>query len=363
MRFHINKQSEITAHEQLREQIIFLISTGQLAIGKEMPSVRVLSRQLGISLNTVSKVYSELVRGCWLIERPGAHHIVVERKEAKTASPPVADLDDLINRTVSLAHAHGYSLQQLAARIRECLLDQLPDHVLIVEPEPGMGEILRAEIRERIGYAPPSCGLRLLQQNPALGIGAVLITPTYLVDRLGFVAPHRRRILSVSYTPLDEVMATISKLGRPSMIGILSVSEAGLKTLSCMTAPGIGKQHSLHLFLMERLDSEQVDKVRFRRYRIEEYHPTNILKPAADGKTSPSVVPKLILEEPNGDNAVSAADLRCMDILFCDSVVYSFTDHPKRIKYQLLSSNSLDKIAAEAANLAGERVQTPPSAS
>ena len=363
MRFHINKQSEITAHEQLREQIIFLISTGQLPIGEEMPSVRALSRQLGISLNTVSKVYSELVRGCWLIGRPGAHHIVVESKEANRASPPVADLDDLINRTLSLAHAHGYSLQQLAARIRERLLDQPPDHFLIVEPEPKMGEILRAEIRERIGYAPPSCGIRLLQQNPALGIGAVLITPTYLVDRLGFVAPHRRRILSVSYTPLDEVMATISKLARPSMIGILSVSGAGLKTLSCMTAPAIGKQHSLHLFLMERLDSEQSDQVRFRRYEIEEYHPENILKPASDGKTSASVVPKLILEEPNGDNAVLAADLRCMDILFCDSVAYSFTDHPGRIKYQLLSRYSLDRIAAEAANLAGEGVQTPPSAS
>lgn len=351
MKFRMDKKSEVRPHEQLREQIIFLISTGELAIGEEMPSVRGLARQLGISLNTVSKVYSELVRGRWLIERPGAHHLIVERKDATRASQPVADLDDLIDRTISHAQAHGYSLQQLAARIRGRLLDQPPDHFLVVAPDPGIGELMREEIRERIGYAPPACSIHLLQPNPALGIGAILIAPSYLVETLGFVPPHRRRVLPITYSPLHENIATISQLSQPSMIGLLSVSGAGLKTISGMIAPAVGTRHSIHLFLMERLDPKDDCQYRFRRYKPEEYHPEDILKPAAINRTAASRSPEQKPEEPRGDNAISEADLRCMDILFCDSITSSRVHHPRLIKYQLLSEQSLNKIEAEAANL------------
>lgn len=350
MKFHINKQSGVRPHEQLREQIIFLISTGELGIGTEMPSVRALSRQLGISLNTVSKVYSELVRGCWLIERPGAHHLVVERKEATKTPRPLADLDDLIDHTINLAHTHGYSLQQLAARIRKRLLEQPPDHFLVVAPDPGMGELMREEIRERIGYAPLACSSSLLQQNPAIGIGAILVAPAYLVDTLGFIAPHRRRLLPVTYSPLDPIIATITKLSQPSMIGVLSLSKAGLKTLSGMFAPVVGSRHSIHLFLVERLGAKQDGEYHLRRYRVEEYHRADILRPASDHTSAPEVtLPKL--QDPRDDNSVSTADLRCLDVLACDSVAYALVQHPGRIRYQLLSEQSLNEIESEAGKL------------
>lgn len=351
MKFRINKQSEVRPHEQLREQIIFLISTGELAIGQEMPSVRALSRQLGISLNTVSKVYSELVRGRWLVERPGAHHLIVERKDLNSAPPPVADLNDLIDRTISLAQVHGYSLQQLAARIRARLLEQPPDHFLVVAPDPGMGELMCEEIRERIGYAPPACSIHLLQPNPGIGIGAILIAPAYLVETLGFVPPHRRWVLPVAFTPLDEIIATISQLKQPSMIGLTSVSSAGLKTVSGMFAPAVGTRHSIHLFLMERPDPKDRHQYHFRRYRAEEYHPGDILKPAGINMTAVSRTPEPKPEEHRSDNAVSAADLRCMDILLCDSITSSLIHHPRHIKYQLLSQQSLNRIEVEATNL------------
>lgn len=349
MKFHIDKQSEITPHEQLREQIIFLISTGELAIGAEMPSVRALSRQLGISLNTVSKVYSELVRACWLIERPGAHHSVVERRDANTVLPPVADMDDLIDRTIGLARAHGYSLQQLAARIRWRLLEQPPDHFLVVEPDPGMGELMREEIRKRIGYASTTCGIHLLQQNPGIGIGAILITPAYLVDKLSSVPLHRCQVIPVEYAPLDKIISTISELTQPSMVGLLSVSGAGLKTVSGMIAPAIGKRHSIHLFLMERHDPKNGSQYSLRRYKLKEYHPADILKPAADEKTIEWKAHDPKLEEHTDDSTVSAADLRGMDVLVCDSITSSLIHHPRQIKYQLLSEQSLDRIEAEAA--------------
>lgn len=347
MKFHINKQSEVKPHEQLREQIIFLISTGELPIGQEMPSVRALSRQLGISLNTISKVYSELVRANWLVEHPGAHHSVVRRKDRATMSLPVGDLDDLIDRTICLAQSHGFTLQELAERIRGRLLEQAPDHFLVVSPERGIGDVMCEEIRERIGYAPGSCGIQLLQQNPAMGIGAILIAPAYLIETLGFAPPHRRRVFPVAFSPLDGLIEVISQLSQPSMIGLLFVSGAGLKTINGMVAPHIGKRHSIHLFFMERSDPKDDSQYRFRRYGLEEYQPADILK----RRKSDPHAPEPQMQQPPDDSAVSATDLRCMDMLVCDSITFPLIDHPRRFKFRLLTEQSLNRIEAEASTL------------
>ena len=346
MKFHINKQSEITAHEQLREQIIFLIGTGELAIGEEMLSVRAVARQLGISLNTVSKVYAELERAAWLVKRAGTHHMVVERKGSIKLSLPGSDLDDLSDYIISLAHARGYSLQQLATHLRRRLLEQPPDHLLIVEPDPGLGELMQEETRRKIGYAPPTCGLHYLQQNPAMGIGAILIAPAYIVDKLGQNVIDGRRILPVFYTPIDRLILAISSLSKPSMVGWVSVSAAGLKTISGMLAPAIGDRHSLHLFLTEQLNQAETDRFCLRRYRGEEYRPIDILQPRSTPDSASSPAESAITHD--DDEILSLADLHCMDLIFTDSIAYRLIDHPHTVQHQLLSDDSLNRIKAAA---------------
>jgi len=80
--------------------------------------------------------------------------MVLERTKEK---PEPEDLEVLINRTIHVAQESGYSLQQLAARLRERLLEQPPDHLLIVEPETEMGELMREEIRQATGATPAGC--------------------------------------------------------------------------------------------------------------------------------------------------------------------------------------------------------------
>ena len=138
MKIEVNPRSEQPVHLQLREQVIFRISTGELPIGHIMPSVRELARQLKIHHNTVSLVYTELANERWLVKQPGSRYVVVQRRIEKIVPGNIEDLDDLIHRMIRLADQRGYSQQQLAARIHERLLEQPPDHLLIVEPEPGM---------------------------------------------------------------------------------------------------------------------------------------------------------------------------------------------------------------------------------
>jgi len=205
MQIRIDKQSEVPARDQLRQQIIFLIGTGQLSIGTALPSVRELARRLKVHHNTVSHVYSQLARDGWLAKRRGAR-LVVGRSAGNLRMEDFADLDDLIDRAIRLARSHGYSLQQLTTRVRARLLAEPSDHLLLVAPERGLGELIRAEIGEAIGYKPAACSASMLLQNPSIAIGAavptensVRITPHPcdtligdLVDALYLVGKHIR---------------------------------------------------------------------------------------------------------------------------------------------------------------------------
>jgi GntR family transcriptional regulator len=360
MKFAINPLSEVPIHLQLREQIIFRISTGELPIGHVMPSVRELARHLGISHNTVSHVYAELVHERWLVQRRGSRLAVVERgKDADAAE--VKDLEDLINRTIRLASERGYSLQQLAARIRERLLEQPPDHLLIVEPEREMGELMREEIRQSIGYAPAAWPISTLQHDPSWAIGAVLLTPAYLEEGLEGIPSQDRHIVSLTYAPADPHLARVRHLSEPSAVGVVSISPAALKTVSGLLASAVGERHTLHEFLMKW----PVGKggPRFTRFTMEEYpqRPTvRDFEPTSQKlRHEISVAASMNVGVPGGiegageTRLLSSDDLKFIDLLLCDTIAFGAVKHRHSVKCQLLSDESLREVAALAGNLPG----------
>src|SRR3974390_3053544 len=106
MKIRIDKTSEVPVHLQLREQIIFQISTGELPIGYAMPSVRELERRLGIHRNTISQAYAELVEERWLVKERGRRLVVVHRCDA----PPTkaeSDLEAVIEHLLVAARMRG----------------------------------------------------------------------------------------------------------------------------------------------------------------------------------------------------------------------------------------------------------------
>lgn len=58
--------------EQVHDQIAGLVTTGQLAAGERLPSVRQLAGDLGIAPGTVAKAYKALEADGFLITRIGA---------------------------------------------------------------------------------------------------------------------------------------------------------------------------------------------------------------------------------------------------------------------------------------------------
>jgi GntR family transcriptional regulator len=358
MKIHINKQSQAPVREQLREQIIYLLGTGKLPVGSTLPSVRELARQLKVHHNTVSHVYADLVREGWLITRRGSRVVAVQQAgNASQDEGKPASLDDVIDRMVQFAQERGYPLQQLATRVRERLLAEPPDHLLIVEPEAEMGILMREEIRRTIGQSPAGCTVARLQQDPGMAIGAVLLSPVYLVDGLECIPSKDRRIIPLTYTSGDRHLDLVRSLRQPSAVGLLSVSPAILKTASGLLSPLIGTRHSFHPLLLEPATGNGEDgRPSVRHYTAQDY-------PAGPGVRSFAAADR----KPNTGTAIAAkdgrqaeteelplrstADLGAIDLLFCDSMTYAAVKHPRRIMYRLLSDESLRDIASAAESL------------
>jgi GntR family transcriptional regulator len=60
MQIHIQSQSGVPIYQQVMQQIKYLVASGRLKPGEELPSIRVLAEQLLVNPNTIARAYREL---------------------------------------------------------------------------------------------------------------------------------------------------------------------------------------------------------------------------------------------------------------------------------------------------------------
>ena len=59
-RWRLDTESSVPPFEQIKLRILDLASSGELAVGSKLPSVRSLATDLGVAANTVARAYREL---------------------------------------------------------------------------------------------------------------------------------------------------------------------------------------------------------------------------------------------------------------------------------------------------------------
>jgi len=153
---------------------------------------------------------------------------------------------------------------------------------------------------------------------------------------------------------VEQHLAAVRHLSGPSVVGVLSISPAVLTTASGLLAPVIGGGHSLRTFIMEgRAEEPGSGRLHFARYTVSE-------RPLGPGARSWAIrnhgsahtIP--IAARTGRDNEqtrLASRDLRAIDLLFCDSITYGAVNHARRMKYRLLSDESLREITSSAESL------------
>lgn len=293
MQISVSKSSEVPLRQQLAEQIVFLITTGQLRKGQQLPSVRSLSRRIRVHYNTVSGAYQDLVRRHWLTRQRGSRLIV--GGGAGTGANSLSSLDELINESIQRAKDKGYSLQALTERVRDRLLAQPPDHILVIEQEIGLREIIRREIKEKLGWTVASCSPEQFENEPGLAVGAQVFAPNYVIEELKSLGSQNRLSISIVYSGADHFLDLIRSFKKPSIIAVVSVSHSLLKTAKSLLAPVIGRRHTFRAILLPE---------------------------------------------------VGRVELPGVDVAFCDTFAISRVSCSRKMRYQLISTSCLESLAA-----------------
>ncbi len=211
--------------------------------------MRELARRLKIHHNTVSEAYQDLIRRMWLVGRRGSR-VTVRALEEGVHPRTASGLDDLINTLIRVAREQGYSLQSLRERVREILLGQPPDHILVVEADAGLRRLLREEIRAAINWPVEACSRVELAANPGLGIGALAVAAHYAIPDVNPLLPKDRPAIPLAFSAADEQVELIRQRREPSVIAVVSVSEGFLQTAYRVLATATGSRHVLQQFLL-----------------------------------------------------------------------------------------------------------------
>lgn len=114
----IRNTGETPIYDQIVRQLKTLILKGELKAGEALPSMRLLARDLRISVITTKRAYEELEREGFLVTMPGKgcfvaaqnpellreealrrveEHLAQAVAEAKTGAVTLADLTDTLN--------------------------------------------------------------------------------------------------------------------------------------------------------------------------------------------------------------------------------------------------------------------------
>jgi GntR family transcriptional regulator len=119
--FAIDEKSGIPVWVQLRNRLLFLITSGHYQVGDQLPTVHKMAILLKINYNTVNKVYQGLERDGYIVSRRGQGTFVTEFTEKEDGTPgSTASLitDEYLSRMKSIGLTASDITELVQARLK-----------------------------------------------------------------------------------------------------------------------------------------------------------------------------------------------------------------------------------------------------
>ena len=100
-------------YEQITDQVKEQIMTGALAAGDALPSMRLLSKELRISVITTKRAYEELERDGFLENVPGKGCFVAPQNRELLREAQLRKVEEKLFQAVDEARKGGFPLEEL----------------------------------------------------------------------------------------------------------------------------------------------------------------------------------------------------------------------------------------------------------
>lgn len=113
MNISISNQNGKPIYEQITEQIKALILAGQLKEGDPLPSMRLLAKELRISVITTKRAYEELEREGFINTVPGKGCFVAPQNPELAREDALRRAEEHLSQAVDIAKTAGLTLSEL----------------------------------------------------------------------------------------------------------------------------------------------------------------------------------------------------------------------------------------------------------
>ena len=122
----IRNSGDAPIYDQITQQIKGLILRGDLKEGEALPSMRLLARELRISVITTKRAYEELEREGFITTVPGKGCFVAPRNLELAREETLRRAEEQLAQAVEIAKTGGLTLEELTETLNLLYGEELP---------------------------------------------------------------------------------------------------------------------------------------------------------------------------------------------------------------------------------------------
>jgi GntR family transcriptional regulator len=117
--FKLDPKSGVPFYRQIIDQIRYGISSGQLKVGEQLPTVRALAVDLKVNLNTVSKAYKELEIQNILETQQGTGTFIGSVKIEIPNDEKKKKIDEICIEFLNIAASYGFTKDNVIENLKK----------------------------------------------------------------------------------------------------------------------------------------------------------------------------------------------------------------------------------------------------
>lgn len=114
MELIIRNAGDVPIYEQITRQVKALILQGELREGDALPSMRLLAKDLRISVITTKRAYEELERDGFITTVPGKGCFVAPQDPGLAREDAMRRMEEKLSEAVTIGKVAGLSLAEMA---------------------------------------------------------------------------------------------------------------------------------------------------------------------------------------------------------------------------------------------------------
>ena len=118
MEIYLSNSGQEPIYAQITRQIKQQILSGQLQAGDALPSIRLLAKELRISVITTKRAYEDLENAGFIVTQPGRGSFVAAQNPALLHETHLKEVEDHLQRAVDAARQGGIRYEEVCETLR-----------------------------------------------------------------------------------------------------------------------------------------------------------------------------------------------------------------------------------------------------